>query len=771
MAFEMDDLLCGLFHVLNDSYVPVPLKNVSLNIKIVDFIAEVEILQEYVNQESTPIEVRYSYPIEEYATINGFEANIDGHEIVAEVKAKIEAEREYQKAVKTGNSAILLAEKSPDIFSMKLGQLKPGSGAMIKLTYIMELPAEDKYTSLTIPTTIAPRYIPANDTSETAMGIAEIEYNDVENPKIPLNISILTLMKSKIKKIFSPTHETLQSEISENVSTEGFFEAKTYLNGITEVMDRDLVLLIQSDNDKPVLMLEKSEDSIMAMLSFVPNLQSKDSKTELVFLVDCSGSMWDSIGQAKQALKLFLHSLPADCYFNIWRFGSTYSSLFFTSQKYDDWTLEKAKKHVEDLDADLGGTEIYHPLEHILYQKSIREYPKQVILLTDGAVSNADQVIKLVRRHPGSRVFTLGLGFAASRHLVKGVARAGNGLAAFASTNEDLKPKVMTLLKNALLPMTKTEILWDGVSDKTLDRYDKPIFDQSRMLHFKKFLAPKIPQNVKLIVHTTSGPWSFELPIEKKCYVQTGSKFLHQLSARRTIRNAEETGKFYDSDDEEDMKNLAIKHGIASKFTSFVGVDKNTRKTAFEPAMISRCVKHELPRAYLSQSRSRSRSRNGIRDRSISRDRSRSRSRSRDRCRPRFRGTNRSIRGCPWIRNRSSSTESRSNSRDSSPSGSMVDATQPLDKLIALQTANGSFKYGAAFGVSEELLKLKLPKNEPWNVFITAFALTMLERKFFKSKSLWELVAKKSKLFLEANFKGEMQNYLKSVSELYKNLV
>lgn len=34
--------------------------------------------------------------------------------------------------------------------------------------------------------------------------------------------------------------------------------------------------------------------------------------------------------------------------------------------------------------ADLGGTEIYRPLENILKSNVIEGYPKQVFLLTDG---------------------------------------------------------------------------------------------------------------------------------------------------------------------------------------------------------------------------------------------------------------------------------------------------------------------------------------------------------------------------------------------------
>ena len=65
---------------------------------------------------------------------------------------------DYDQAIKCGNSAILLEETAPDIFSMKLGQLKAGAGATIRLTYIMELPMEDYTIRMTIPTTIAPRY-------------------------------------------------------------------------------------------------------------------------------------------------------------------------------------------------------------------------------------------------------------------------------------------------------------------------------------------------------------------------------------------------------------------------------------------------------------------------------------------------------------------------------------------------------------------------------------------------------------------------------------
>ena len=47
----------GLFHIVHSLPVPVPLRNVRLDVKVVDFVSEVTITQEYVNCESNPIEV------------------------------------------------------------------------------------------------------------------------------------------------------------------------------------------------------------------------------------------------------------------------------------------------------------------------------------------------------------------------------------------------------------------------------------------------------------------------------------------------------------------------------------------------------------------------------------------------------------------------------------------------------------------------------------------------------------------------------------------
>ena len=96
----MEDLKCGLIYILNKRRVPVPLKKVQLQVKVVNFISEVNIIQDYVNHEADPIEVLYSFPVEESAAIIGFEASINDHVIVSQVKEKEKAQAEYQQAMR-----------------------------------------------------------------------------------------------------------------------------------------------------------------------------------------------------------------------------------------------------------------------------------------------------------------------------------------------------------------------------------------------------------------------------------------------------------------------------------------------------------------------------------------------------------------------------------------------------------------------------------------------------------------------------------------------
>ncbi|CAF3586971.1 unnamed protein product [Rotaria sp. Silwood1] len=158
----------------------VPLKQIHVDARLRSFAADVTLTQVFQNDESVPIEAVYCFPVEENAAVYAFVARIDNErEIVAELKEKKTAQKEYTEALAQGHGAYLFEqdEASNDIFVVSVGALQPGSECCITISYVSELDLlhfDEKPTiRFVIPTTIAPRYSPA-ETGITSPGGTEL---------------------------------------------------------------------------------------------------------------------------------------------------------------------------------------------------------------------------------------------------------------------------------------------------------------------------------------------------------------------------------------------------------------------------------------------------------------------------------------------------------------------------------------------------------------------------------------------------------------------
>ena len=60
---------------------------------------------------------------------------------------------------------------------------------------------------------------------------------------------------------------------------------------------------------------------------------------------------------------------------------------------------DEARMLAARLDADLGGTEILKALAGVVVQELVPGLPRQLVVLTDGQVTNTDEVIALVRSY------------------------------------------------------------------------------------------------------------------------------------------------------------------------------------------------------------------------------------------------------------------------------------------------------------------------------------------------------------------------------------
>ena len=122
-----------------------------------------------------------------------------------------------------------------------------------------------------------------------------------------------------------------------------------------------------------------------------------------IFLIDQSGSMSGKpINIVKESLLFFLQSLPKNSYYQLIGFGS--SMKYISSEEPLEYTVENVKKTIEKvkkLKANLGGTELYKPLQNIFSNENSDNLNlcKNLFILTDGEVWDSEKSLKIIKNN------------------------------------------------------------------------------------------------------------------------------------------------------------------------------------------------------------------------------------------------------------------------------------------------------------------------------------------------------------------------------------
>ncbi|XP_074826567.1 von Willebrand factor A domain-containing protein 5A isoform X1 [Natator depressus] len=498
---------CGL---LNSSNKPVPLRSGSVTVLIRGFVADVGCELLYRNDEPGPVEAVFVFPVDAEAAVYAFQARLGGTCIEAQLREKKQAQELYGDALAGGQSSFLLQQEGAtgDIFSCSLGNLPPGEEAALTLRYVCELPLEpDGAARYVLPAVLCPRYTPDGwDGEDVTQGVPRVPQGE-----LPYTLSLSATLQSPhgIDRVLSNCSLSPLSYTSGNRTTAQVSLAEA------PPWDRDVELLVYyAEPHKPSAVLEiglpgAEPGSLMGdpalMVTLLPSLPEavpgQSPAGEFIFLLDRSGSMEcpmdgrdyspQRIDSAKETLVLLLKSLPLGCYFNIYGFGSQFESFYPQSVGYTQQTMAESLQRVQQLQADLGGTEILAPLRAI-YRSPCRDgHPRQLFVFTDGEVVNTQEVITEVQHHRGThRCFSFGIGEGASTALVKGIARAAGGSAVFITGQDRMQPKALQSLKQALQPaVTRISLSWDlppGMEAELLGRGPEVIFPGQRCLIYAR---------------------------------------------------------------------------------------------------------------------------------------------------------------------------------------------------------------------------------------------------------------------------------------------
>ncbi|XP_042328286.1 von Willebrand factor A domain-containing protein 5A-like isoform X2 [Sceloporus undulatus] len=607
--------VCGL---LTKSQQPVPLKGISVDVLVQGFIADVVSELRYKNEEKTPVEAVFVFPLDDEAAVYAFEGVIGGTRIEAQIREKKQAEEEYEDALSEGREAFMLGreENTSDIFTCSLGNLPPEGEATLKLRYVQALaPEPDGAIRFVLPAVLNPRYVPQGSEGTT------VTQNIARVPKgqLPYTLSLSATVESTygINRIESKcTLEPLRYIAEDRTSAQvSLAEGHQF--------DKDVEFLIHyEDVHKPSAFFEAGKPGVAPgslmgdpalLLTLYPNITTskpgQNATGEFIFLLDRSGSMdcntdhsQDSplrIQSAKETLILLLKSLPLGCYFNIYGFGSTYDSFYPQSVEYTQKTMSESLERIKNLKADLGGTEILQPLKAIYSQPCREGHPRQLFIFTDGEVHNTNEVIDEVKSHSNShRCFSFGIGEGASTALIKGVARAAGGSAEFITGKERMQAKALQSLKKALQPaVTKISLNWDLPPDLeavVVGSGPQVIFQGQRCLIYAQIRGQHQSS------HSTEGTAVLHYAIQDQTFMEK-AKFslsaqekdrfpVHRLAAQALLQEL-------DGAEEMDKKHLALEtslsSGVVCSQTAYVGVNTELGKPIQGPL-----IHRNIPVAY-----------------------------------------------------------------------------------------------------------------------------------------------------------------------------
>jgi Ca-activated chloride channel family protein len=568
----------------------IALRGVRIRSRVAGMAQKTIVEQTFVNGEDRPVEAIYTFPLPENAAACGFEIVTCDRVLTGCVDERERATELYMNAVAEGHGGYLLERQRPDVFTINVGNLKPKQAVRISLTYVAELTVTDNEARIVFPTTVAPRYATTTATDPVDAMLDADALNPPHVLEVPygLTLEVGVDRGRPLRSVGSPTH-ALKTELLDGARYRLTFAAA----GAVE-MDRDVVIRLELPGEQqPCAQVATGPDGASYLaVTFVPEFDDVDTReprpAEAVFVIDCSGSMeGDSIERAKTALELCLRSMRIGDRFNVCRFGSTFELMHPQGVRYSEETLAAAIDYVRRLRADLGGTELHAPLEAVLKTPATPGTTREIVLLTDGQVTNEPAMFRLARRHRHhNRIFAFGIGAAPSASLVRGLARATRGASELIAAGEDITGKVLRTFSQMASPaVTDVAVDFAGAEVTAAPAELPPIFEGDALTVFAR-LAGQSPHEVTLRANVAGAVRQWTVPV--RAAADPGAA-IATMWARRMIEDleapaAEAPG---DAGARERLLRVSRTFGVLCADTAFVALEHRTEqeRTGGQPAL------------------------------------------------------------------------------------------------------------------------------------------------------------------------------------------
>ena len=464
-----------------------------LKSKVNELFATTELTQYFTNELKDSIELTILFPIKEEISLSKFVVTIDDKLVISKVMPKEKAEEKYNDSIASGNIGFYSSyQDDQKSYSVNVGNIKPNQKITLNTVFIQMIGTQD----MSYEYNIMEKY--------PTFHYKELNKDKPRNKTINADIEIET--QSKITRLIAPFMDEQAKKNSsfkvqynqdykkatikyiknpddiKNINTNnmndysGKVNAPTFYSSFcilfrTEKMNKPILYyqynpefketaysinyVYASKNLKEIPIPEKpDEDNTISYTSKYEDNAINETPGLFIFLVDQSGSMGgNSINLVKQALLLFIKSLPVNSYFQLIGFGSNFKKYNEEPVLYNKENVDNIINIINGLKADLGGTNISSPLSAIYNDNNYSKInlSKNIFLLTDGQVHDREQCINLITTNSSKfRIHSLGIGRDFDKILIERCGKLGKGSSSFVEDVEKINSVVINTLNKCL---------------------------------------------------------------------------------------------------------------------------------------------------------------------------------------------------------------------------------------------------------------------------------------------------------------------------------
>jgi Ca-activated chloride channel family protein len=563
----------------------LPLKGTKVDVRINGVIADVTVTQHYRNEGQRAIDARYVFPGSTRAAVYGMNVRLGDRLITARIKEKQAARIEYDAARKQGKTAALLDQKRPNVFEMNVANILPGDEVAVELRYTELLTPEDAVYGFVFPTVVGPRYNSpdAIHPKDSSVGGAFLREGVAPSSDFDLKVAINSPIG--VKEVSSPSHDILLTGI-------GSMQASASLRNLgAPANNRDFILNYRLAGDRiesGVMLfrgpnLDGSENFFLAMVQPPKAIATRQiNPREYIFVVDISGSMHGQpLDTAKTLLRNLIGGLRASDTFNVMLFSGGNRMLSPQSVPATRANIDQAISVLRGENAG-GGTEIVPALRKIASLPKNDGVSRTVIVITDGYVSVESEVFQLIRQNlDRANVFAFGIGSSVNRHLIEGMARAGQGEAFVVTKPEQAAEQADRLRRMIASPvLTQVSARFEGLDVYDIEPPNLPdVLGGRPVVVFGKWRGD-VGANARLVIEgrTADGAYRDALPLVGR--EDQTSAALRLLWARQRIASLSDQEAIDGGNSQKtQITDLGLKYSLLTQYTSFLAVDQVVRNS------------------------------------------------------------------------------------------------------------------------------------------------------------------------------------------------